>query len=291
MLSSLILAQAAAEDSSGLQDMLDSFVGWITTNALNIVIAIIIFIVGKWVAKLLTSVSKHLMSKSNLDEALVNFLGHIVNALLMVVVIIAALNQAGFATTSLVAIVGAAGLAVGLALQGSLANFASGVMIIMFKPFTKGDFIAAGGEMGAVEEITIFTTNLTSPDNKAIIVPNGAIMGGSITNFSAKDTRRVDFVFGVSYDDDIKKVKEIVWEVLNADERILKDPAPTVGVLELADSSVNFAVRPWVNSGDYWGVFFDIQEAMKIRFDAEGISIPFPQQDVHMHQVDPKPAK
>ena len=291
MMSSLILAQAAAEDNSGLQEMMDTFISWIATNALNIVIAIVIFIVGKWVAKLLTSVTKHLMSKSKMDEALVNFLGHIVNALLMVIVIIAALNQAGFATTSLVAIVGAAGLAVGLALQGSLANFASGVMIIMFRPFTKGDVICAGGVTGCVEEITIFTTNMKTPDNKAIIVPNGAIMGGSITNFSAKDTRRVDFVFGVSYGDDIKKVKEVIWEVLNADERILKDPAPTVGLLELADSSVNFAVRPWVNSGDYWGVFFDIQEKMKIRFDEEGISIPFPQQDVHMHQVDPKAAK
>lgn len=286
MTPALILAQAA-EGGSSLPSF-DTVVNWLLTNGLNIVIAIIIFVVGKWAAKLLTSVTKHLMGKAKMDEVLVTFLGHIVYTLLMIVVIIAALNKAGFETTSLVAIVGAAGLAVGLALQGTLANFAAGVMIIMFRPFTKGDVINAGGEIGKVDEITIFTTILLTPDNKRIIVPNGAIIGGSITNFSAMSTRRVDFVFGVSYGDNLAKVKEVIWEVLNGDERVLKDPAPTVGVLELADSSVNFAVRPWVKSADYWDVFFAIQEKMKIRFDEEDITIPFPQQDVHMHQVDPK---
>ena len=250
----------------------------------KIILAIILFAVGKWVAKAVSDLVKKGFSKGKMDPTLVSFLGNIVYFLLLATVVIAVLDVVGIQTTSLVAVIGAAGLAVGLALQGSLANFASGVMLILFRPFKQGDFVAAGGETGIVEEITLFTTNMKTPDNKAVIVPNAAITGGSITNFSAKKERRVDFVFGIGYGDDIKKAKEVIWDVLNADERILKDPEATVGVLELADSSVNFAVRPWVKASDYWGVFFDINEAIKLRFDQEGISIPFPQQDVHMYQ-------
>ncbi|MEM9161110.1 MAG: mechanosensitive ion channel domain-containing protein, partial [Verrucomicrobiota bacterium] len=198
---------------------------------------------------------------------------------------LAAIKPLGVEATSLVAIIGAAGLAVGLALQGSLSNFAAGVLIIMFRPFRIDDVISAAGEIGKVTEISILTTILTSPDNKKIIVPNSAIMGGSITNITAHDTRRVDMSVGVSYSDDLDKVQSIILEVLAADDRVLKDPEPQVVVSELADSSVNFHVRPWAATSDYWGVFFDFQKTIKQRLDKEGVSIPFPQQDVYMHQV------
>jgi small conductance mechanosensitive channel len=258
------------------------------TYGLKILLAITLFVIGRVVARAICGLAKKGFEKSNMDPTLIGFIGNILYALLLSAVVIAVLDVVGIQTTSLVAIIGAAGLAVGLALQGSLSNFASGVLLILFRPFKQGNFIKAGGEAGIVEEVTIFTTVLKTPDNKIIIVPNSAITGGSITNFSAKDTRRIDFVFGVAYSDDIKKVKEVIWDVINADERILKDPAPTVGVLELADSSVNFAVRPWVNAADYWDVFFDLNEKMKLRFDEEGISIPFPQHDVHLFQENAK---
>jgi small conductance mechanosensitive channel len=197
-------------------------------------------------------------------------------------VLIAALSHLGIDTTSLVALLGAAGLAVGLSLQDSLGNFAAGVMIIVFKPFKKGDFIDAGGAMGTVDAISIFTTIMTTPDNKEIIIPNGSIIGGNITNYSARPTRRVDMVFGISYDDDLQKAKAILQEIIAADSRVLSEPAPVVTLGELADSSVNFLVRPWVNAADYWGVMWDTTEQVKLRFDAEGISIPFPQMDVHL---------
>jgi small conductance mechanosensitive channel len=188
-------------------------------------------------------------------------------------------------TTSFIAILGAAGLAVGFALQGSLSNFAAGVMLIIFRPFKSGDFIEAGGTIGVVEAIQIFNTVLRTPDNKMVIVPNSNITGGNITNYSAKEDRRIDMVFGIGYDDDLKKAKEILERLISEDSRILKDPAPTVAVSELADSSVNFVVRPWVKTSDYWAVYWDFTEKVKLTFDAEGISIPYPQQDVHMHQV------
>lgn len=226
-----------------------------------------------------------MIEKRGADPMLASFVGSIVHILAVAFVVIAALGQLGIQTTSLVAIIGAAGLAVGLALQGSLANFASGVMIIAFRPFKVGDFVEAGGAVGVIEGIQIFSTQLKTGDNKTIIVPNAAITGGSITNYSTKDTRRVDLVFGIGYDDDIKKAKSLLEDIVNSDERVLKDPAPVIAVSELADSSVNFIVRPWVNSADYWGVYWDLTETVKLRFDAEGISIPFPQQDVHMHQA------
>lgn len=249
---------------------------------INIVMAILIYVIGKIVVGILMSLFGKLMSKSKYDDMLVDFLKSILNAILMLFVIVASLDQLGVDTTSLVAILGAAGLAIGLSLQGSLQNFAAGVMLLVFKPFKAGDFVEAGGTMGSVKAIGIFTTELTTPDNKQIIVPNGAIYSGNITNFSAKDTRRVDMVFGIGYDDDLLKAKQLLETMLSEDDRVLTDPAPQVAVSELADSSVNFVVRPWVKSADYWGVMFDFTEAVKLRFDKEGISIPYPQMDVHI---------
>jgi len=254
--------------------------------AINIVMAIAIYIIGKIIVGVLVNVFGKVMARSKYDDMLVDFIKAILNAILMLFVIVASLDQLGVNTTSMVAILGAAGLAIGLSLQGSLQNFASGVMLLVFRPFKAGDFIDAGGEMGTVKSISIFTTMLTTPDNKQIIVPNGKIYSGNITNFSANDTRRVDMVVGISYDSDLKKAKDILNEMVAADERILKDPAPKVAVSELADSSVNFVVRPWVNAADYWAVKFDFNEALKLRFDAEGIGIPFPQMDVHVHKDD-----
>jgi small conductance mechanosensitive channel len=254
--------------------------------AINIGMAIVIYIVGKIVVNILVNVFAKVMAKSKYDDMLIDFLKAIVRSILMLFVIIAALGQLGIDTTSFAAILAAAGLAIGLSLQGSLSNFASGVMLLVFRPFKAGDYVDAGGASGTVKSISIFTTLIVTPDNKEIIVPNGAIYGGNITNFSARDTRRVDLVFGIGYDDDLKKAKSILEEMVKADERILQDPAPTVAVAELGDSSVNFVVRPWAASSDYWGVKFDLTEAVKLRFDAEGISIPYPQMDVHVHKQD-----
>ena len=252
----------------------------------NIAIAAAILFGGIWLAKQIKKYVVLMMEKRNVDALLASFSSNIVYVALVAFVVIAALSQLGIQTTSFVAIIGAAGLAIGLALQGSLANFASGVMIIAFRPFKVGDFIEAGGVAGVVEGIQIFSTQMRTGDNKAIILPNSGITSGNITNYSAKDTRRVDMVFGIGYDDDIKKTKDILMELITDDERILKDPEPLVAVSELGDSSVNFVVRPWVNSADFWGVKFDYTEAVKLRFDKEGISIPYPQQDLHLHKVE-----
>lgn len=248
----------------------------------KLVTALAIFVIGKWVAKRATNLLKKGMNRANLDETLVKFLGNIVYGLVMAFVVIASLSQVGIETASLAAIIAAAGLAVGLALQGSLSNFAAGVMLILFRPFKAGDFVEAGGTSGVVEEVTIFTTVFKTGDNKQVIVPNSAVSGGSITNYSTKETRRVDMVVGVSYGDDLQKVKDVLNKILAADKRVLKDPAPLVAVSELADSSVNLVVRPWVKSGDYWAVLFDLTETIKTTFDAEGISMPFPQRELHM---------
>lgn len=252
--------------------------------AIDLAMAIVIYIVGKIVVKIIVNFFGKVLAKSNYDDMLIDFLKTIINAVLMLFVVIAALNQLGVDTTSLAAIFAAAGLAIGLSLQGSLSNFAAGVMLLVFRPFKTGDFVDAGGASGTVKSVGIFTTMMNTPDNKEIIVPNGAIYGGNITNYSAKDTRRVDMVFGIGYDDDLKKAKAILEEMVTADERVLAEPAPTVAVSELGDSSVNFIVRPWVKSGDYWGLMFDMTEAVKLRFDSEGISIPYPQMDVHVHK-------
>lgn len=252
---------------------------------IKIGLALAIFIIGRMVAKWLVRILEKGLTKSGMDDMLVNFIGNIVGALLLVFVVLAALDQLGVNTTSALAVLGAAGLAVGLALQNSLANFAAGVMLIVFRPFKAGDFVEAGGVAGVVESIAVFSTVMRTGDNKEVIVPNGQIYGGTIINYSARDTRRIDLVFGIGYDDDIRKAKQIITEVMAKDERILKDPEAAVAVAELADSSVNLNVRPWVASGDYWPVRADLLENVKIAFDEAGISIPYPQQDVHMHEV------
>lgn len=265
---------------------IDTVVNWLQTDGLDLliklVVAIVIFVIGKWIARKITNLVNKAMGKANMDETLVSFLGNGVYMVLMVCVVLAALDYLGVKTTGFVAILGAAGLAVGLALQGSLANFASGVLIIMFRPFKKGDAVDGGGVFGIVEEITILTTVMRTPDNKVIIVPNSQIMGGAITNFSTKPTRRVDLVIGCGYDDDLKKVRSVLESILNDDERVLKDPSYTIGLSEIGDSSVNFVVRPWVNAADYWDVYFGVQEEVFNRFGEEGISIPYPQTDVHL---------
>jgi small conductance mechanosensitive channel len=252
----------------------------------KILMALVIFIIGKWVVKKLANVIEKLMKKNEVDPAIRNFAGSIIYYALLAFVCIAALGQLGIQTASFVAIVGAAGLAVGLALQGSLSNFAAGVLLLIFRPFKVGDFVEIAGTSGVIQNIQIFTTELNTPDNKKVIVPNGGVISGNIVNYSANDTRRVDLVFGIGYSDDIDAARKVIEGILKADKRVLEIPAATVAVVELADSSVNFVCRPWVNTADYWDVYFDLTEAVKKAFDSSGISIPFPQQDVHMHQVE-----
>jgi small conductance mechanosensitive channel len=253
---------------------------------IKIVLALAIFVVGRIVVSSIGKVVQKLLRSRGMDEILVSFLSSILRWVLLLFVIIAALSQLGINTTSLVALLGAAGLAIGLSLQSSLSNFASGVMLIIFRPFTKGDFVEAGGATGVIDNISIFTTTMTTPDNKEVIVPNGSILSNNITNFSARPTRRVDMVFGISYDDDIRKAKQLLQEIIAADERVLAEPAPVIALGELADSSVNFLVRPWARSEDYWALLWDTTETVKLRFDEAGISIPYPQMDVHLDKND-----
>ena len=249
--------------------------------AANIALAIVIFIVGKWLANTLTDVVVKLLKKSKMDDMLISFVASITKTILLLFVAIAALNKLGIDTTSLIALLGAAGLALGLALQNSLQNFAAGVMLIVFRPFKAGDFVELAGVSGVVENIGIFSSVLRTGDNRELIIPNGAIYGGIITNYSARSTRRVDMVFGVDYDDDLKAAKELLRSIILADDRVLSDPEPVVAVSELADFSVNFIVRPWVKSADYWPVLWDTTEKVKLEFDAQGLSIPYPQMDIH----------
>ena len=235
-------------------------------------------------ARLVADLISKMMDKAKVDPALGKFVKSLVYNALLVFVIIAALGRLGVKTGSFIALIGAAGLAVGLALGGTLSNFASGVLLIIFKPFTVGDLIEAGGAMGVVKEIQIFNTILNTPDNKKVIVPNAQVTGGNIVNYSANGTRRVDLVIGVSYEDDLKKARQVIESVLKAESRILPEPAYTVAVSELGDSSVNFVVRPWVKGADYWGVYFDLTEKIKVTLEENGLSISFPQRDVHMLQ-------
>jgi small conductance mechanosensitive channel len=253
---------------------------------MRVVGALVIFIIGRWVAKGIARMVKKLMTKGKTDPMLIGFVRNLVYFIVLIFVILASLSNLGIQTTSFVAILGAAGLAVALSLQGMLSNFGAGVLLIVFKPFKVGDYVEAGGTSGVVEKVSIFNTWLRTPDNKQVIAPNSGVIGGNITNFSAKDTRRVDLVFGVSYEDDMRRVKDEVWDILNADDRVLRDPAPTVAVLSLGDSSVNFAVRPWVKTTEYWNVYFDLNERIKARFDEVDITIPFPQRDVHLLPVE-----
>jgi small conductance mechanosensitive channel len=257
----------------------------VAAYGLKVLGAIATLVIGVWFARWLARIAGKVLDKRNVEPTLTKFAISLVKITLITFVIVSAIGQVGVATTSFVAIIGAAGLAIGFALQGSLSNFASGVMlIIIFKPVKVGDYIEGGGAAGSVEVIGIFVTTLVTPDNKVIYIPNSGLTGSNITNYSAKDTRRVDMVFGVGYSDDIDKAKSAIQAVLGADSRILKDPAPQIVVSELADSSVNFNVRPWVNSTDYWGVYWDITEQIKKKFDDQNISIPFPQRDIHMFQ-------
>lgn len=247
----------------------------------NIIFAILIYIIGRMIAKMVLSLVMKALNKTKKDPMLLKFIESIFSALLLLIVVIAALSQLGVDTTSLIALIGAAGLAIGLSLQDSLKNFAAGVMILVFKPFRAGDYVNAAGVEGTVKEISVFTMVLHTPDNKEVIVPNGSILAGPIVNFSSQETRRVDMVFGVDYADDLRKAKSIIEKVLADNPKVLKDPAPVVAVAALADSSVNINVRPWVNNADYWAVYSEVHEAIKIAFDAEGITIPFPQQVLH----------
>ncbi len=260
---------------------------WLLTNGIdwgiNIVMALAIFIIGRMIANLLTGMIRKGFDKGGMDSTLAGFLCKIANILMVLVVIMAALNKLGINTTSFVAILGAAGLAIGLALQSSLANFASGVMIIFFRPYKVGDFIEAGGTKGIVEEISIFNTNMRTPQNQVVICPNGQITGGTIVNYSAKDTRRIDLTMGVSYDDDLKLAKDTIWKVLNADERVLKDPEAIVGVMNLGESSVDIVVWFWVKSPDFLMTKLDMTEGLKTQLEAAGCSIPYPQRDVHLY--------
>ncbi|NRA83053.1 MAG: mechanosensitive ion channel [Gammaproteobacteria bacterium] len=270
---------------------METIKNWYASNSdmlinyvIALVIAVLIYWVGSKIAKMISKVVGRLMEKRKLDPVIVSFISSLSYGLLMAFVIIAALSQLGVQTASFIAIIGAAGLAVGLALQGSLSNFASGILIIAFRPFKAGDFIEAGGAAGVVESIKLFSTVIRSGDNKEIILPNSGVVGGAIINYSAKPTRRIDLVIGVSYDADIRHAKKVLAEVVAASDKVLKDPAPLVAVHALADSSVNFVVRPWVKSSDYWPVYFELMENIKIRLDQENIGIPYPQMDVHIQK-------
>jgi small conductance mechanosensitive channel len=255
------------------------------TYGLKILLAVVVLIIGLWIIKAILNAMGKNMEKRDVDPTLRQFLRSLLSMLLKIMLIISVISMLGVEMTSFVAILAAAGLAVGMALSGTLQNFAGGVMLVIFKPFKVGDFIDAQGYMGTVKEIQIFNTILKTPDNKTIIIPNGGLSTSSMTNFSTEPQRRVDFTFGIGYSDDIDKAKKVIEGLIAADDRILKDPAPFIAVSELADSSVNFAVRVWADAANYWGIFFDMTENVKKTFDKEGISIPFPQTDVHVHTV------
>jgi len=266
-----------------ITDNLDTIKEMIMTYGLKLIYAISVLLIGLWIIKMIMKGLNRVMSKRHIDASLIPFLSSMANILLKVLLVITVLSMLGIEMTSFIAILGAAGLAVGLALSGTLQNFAGGVMILIFRPFNVGDLIDAQGYLGVVKEIQIFITILTTPDNKTIIIPNGPLANGSLTNFSTQDTRRVDWTFGIAYGDKTEDAQAILMDLMNADERILKDPAPFVGVLALADSSVNLTTRAWVSPENYWPVFFDMNQKVYNQFNSKGINIPFPQMDVHMH--------
>ena len=253
---------------------------------LKIISAILIFLIGKWAINKITKLAKLGMEKAKVDRTLIEFAESLIYFALLLMVILASLNALGINTTSFLAVFGAAGLAIGLALQGSLANVGAAVLIIVFRPFKVGDFVEAGGATGTVEDVNLFSTIIAPLDNRTIIVPNAAIVGGNITNYSMKPQRRVDHVFGIGYGDDLKLAKDTLMEMMMSDDRVLKDPAPFVAVSELGDSSVNFTTRAWVETADYWDVYFEQIEKVKLTFDEKGISIPFPQMDIHMEKIE-----
>ena len=271
-------------DSETIQQGLDSIVPFITRYGLQVLGAVVILIVGKLASSLAGRLVRRGLERSKADPALVGFLGSLVSIAIMAFAVIAALAKFGVQTTSFIAVLGAAGLAVGLALQGSLSNFAAGVMILIFRPIRMGDLVEAGGYLGKIVDVGIFVTTMNTLDNQRVIIPNSIITGGVINNVNGNGTRRVDMTAGIGYGDDMSKAKQILEEILAAHPKVLRDPEPTVAVSELADSSVNLVVRPWVEAEDYWTVWFDVTQSMKEEFDRQGVSIPFPQRDVHMHQ-------
>ncbi len=249
----------------------------------KVLLAAITLIVGLWVVKRIGKLFSKMMDRNNIDVSLRSFLNSIISVLLKTLLVISVVSMVGVEATSFVAILASVGFAIGMALQGSLGNFAGGVLILVFKPYKVGDVIEAQGFIGAVNSIQVFNTILKTPDNKTIIIPNGPMSGGPITNLSTEENRRVDNVFGIGYGDDIAKAKKVISRVIEANDKILSEPAPAILVAELADSSVNFSVRTWAKSEDYWAVYFDMHEKVKLAFDNEGISIPFPQRDLHVH--------
>ncbi len=264
----------------------DMAITFASEYGLKILSALLIFIIGKWIVKKITAVTRTLMEKAKVDKTLIEFAESLIYFLLLLMVIFASLNALGINTTSFLAVFGAAGLAIGLALQGSLANVGAAVLIIIFRPFKVGDFVEAGGATGTVEDVNLFSTIIAPVDNRTIIVPNAAIVGGNITNYSMKPQRRVDHVFGISYDDDLKLAKETLMDIITSDTRILQDPAPFVAVSELGDNSVNFTTRAWVDTADYWDVYFEMIEKVKLSFDEKGLSFPYPQMDVHLDKPE-----
>jgi len=267
-----------------MEDIIKQLQVVVAQYGLQVLGAVATLVIGIWISKLLAKSLGKVLNKRAVDETLTKFLVSLVKIALIAFVVISAASQVGIQTASFVAVIGAAGLAIGFALQGSLSNLAAGVMLIIFKPIKVGDYIEGGGAAGSVEAVGIFITTLLTPDNKVVYIPNSTLTGGNITNYSAKDTRRVDMIFGIGYSDDIDKAKNVIQSVLNNDARVLRDPALQIVVSELGDSSVNFNVRPWVNTADYWSVYFDTTEQIKKKFDEQNISIPFPQRDVHMYQ-------
>ncbi len=267
-----------------VQTYLNWFSQYGVTGLIRLLTALAIFLVGRRVARWVTSLVVSTMRKNGVDTELLGFFDSLMYWVLFALVCITALGQLGVQTASFIAILGAAGLAVGLALQGSLSNFAAGVLIIILRPFRVGEFVEIAGEAGKIQSIKIFTTELRTGDNKCVIIPNARVLDSNIVNHSSSGTRRVDLVFGIGYDDNIDQARTIIKNIMQADPRILAEPEAAVTVAELADSSVNLAVRPWVKTEDYWGVFADMNERVKNAFDDDGISIPYPQSDVHMVQ-------
>jgi small conductance mechanosensitive channel len=265
-----------------IEAILNTIYAYLAAYWLRVVGAIVIFVVGRWLAKLISKLVGKAMTKARVDATLTSFVENLCHIALLVFVVIAAISNLGVETGSFAVVVGAAGLGIAFALQGSLANFAAGVMLILFKPFKVGDYVELAGTAGTIKEIQIFNTILTSPDNVRVIIPNGQVTGNNVLNYTVNGTRRIDLVVGVSYEDDLKKTQQVIEGVLAEDSRILKDPPATVAVCELGDSSVNFVVRPWVKADDYWDVRFDTTRKLKLALDKNGITIPFPQRDIHM---------
>ncbi|MFW6268410.1 MAG: mechanosensitive ion channel family protein [Marinilabiliaceae bacterium] len=273
------------ETINNLVDNPDQIMEIIVYYGGKLLLAIVTLIVGLWIIGKLMKGMKRMFQARDIDEGLQSFLISLSGIALKVMLVISVVSMLGVQMTSFIAVLGAAGLAMGLALSGALQNFAGGVMILIFKPFKVGDYITAQGHSGTVEEIQIIHTILSTPDKKTIILPNGPVSTGALTNFSSEPQRRVDFTFGIGYNDDIDKARQVIREVIDKDERIFKDPEPFIAVMELGESSVNLVVRVWANAADYWGIFFDMQETVKKEFDKQGIHIPFPQRDVHLYQA------